>query len=193
MIGLSQILRSGSCMALGGILPCLCLLTLVKAGQAVAGGRPSGPSVGMTQICQTEQAIGFRWVRGKWKSTDFVPDRYIVVKMASGATGKGRGGCKNMAGQPEWISLDGKGHFPGCYSVRRQGQELQEVQEQICSETQIKEGGRWRVLGISCEKFKFKPDGWFHRTSLHDDLEESPELDDKDPLSVAVGHCRSTR
>ncbi len=98
-----------------------------------------------------------------------------------------------MSGQPERVSPDGKIYLPGCYAIRRQGQEFREVQEQICTETLVEDGGKWRVLGISCEKFIFKPDGWFHRTSLHDDLEDNRQPNDKDPLSVAVGHCRTVR
>lgn len=157
---------------------------------AVGQNQPPGLPAGATIICQTEQAIGFRWVRGKWKSTDFITERYIIEKLAVPPDGDEQPGCRGVPGTDNTISVD-MISVSGCYAIRRQGQESGEVRGQKCHETLMREGGKWIVRIIDCEKFKLRPDGWFHRTSLHGDLEDIPDEPGKDPLSVAVGHCRT--
>jgi len=49
---------------------------------------PAGMAAGTKMVCESEQSIGFRWIKGNWKSTDFVPGRYIVEKLAKAGNGK---------------------------------------------------------------------------------------------------------
>jgi hypothetical protein len=168
---------------------CLCLPLSPLALLAGEITRISALPAGTTFLCQTEQTIGFRWVRGKWKSTDFIAEHYIIEKLAASSEGKNHAGCLGLS-ELKGISDGEKVMVPGCYAIRRHDQKSAGIRAQVCTEAYVQEGGSWQVESIDCEKFKMQPDGWFHRSSLHADLEDDPEGDVKDPLSVAVGHCR---
>lgn len=157
--------------------------------QAARDNRPLGLSTGTTMVCRTEQAIGFRWVEGKWKSSDFTGDSYIIEKLDAGKAGTGQTDCRQMP-EGSVIAEKSKASVLGCYAFRRQSQRPDEARAEVCLESLTFSQGRWQVLAVRCEKFRFRPDGWFHRTSLHSDLDDRPEGGEKDPLSVAVGHCR---
>ena len=143
-------------------------------------------------MCQTEQVIGFRWIRGKWKSTDFMPERYIIEKLVVRPGGKEQAGCQGIA-ETAVVFGENSLTIPGCYAIRRHEQKASTAKGQICNETHARKDGKWLIKAISCEKFTFRPDGWLHRTSLHADLDDRPEGDEKDALSVAVGHCRTVK
>ncbi len=143
-------------------------------------------------VCQTEQIIGFRWIRGKWKSTDFIPERFIIEKLAVRPGANELAGCQGIAESAAVLGEDLLS-VPGCYAIRREEQKASTANGQICNETHVRMDGKWLIKAISCEKFTFRPDGWLHRTSLHADLDDMPEGDEKDSLSVAVGHCRTVK
>jgi hypothetical protein len=158
---------------------------------AVAQEQPTGLPPGAAIVCVSEQSIGFRWIKGQWKSTDFITDSYEIEKRpTAGAAG---GGCWGMSAATQIDRQGGEVFLPGCYSIRRHGESPKDAREQICSERMVRENGRWVIRVIDCETFKFRPNGWFHRTSLHDNLADRPVDDFKNPLSVTVGHCRTVR
>lgn len=170
----------------------LCLTHFPLALQAEEIARISALPAGTAFLCQTEQTIGFRWVRGKWKSTDFIAEQYIIEKLAVSPEGKKQAGCLDLS-ELKAFGDGKKAMVPGCYAIRRDDQKSAGIRAQICTEVFVQEGGSWQVESIDCEKFKMRPDGWFHRSSLHGDLDDAPEGDVKDPLSVAVGHCRTAK
>jgi hypothetical protein len=143
--------------------------------------------------CESEQSIGFRWVKGQWKSTDFIADRYVIVKRAARPDGRQKAGCQGMSAAAVIDRQSGEARLSGCYAIRRAEEGPEAAREQLCSERLRRENGRWLVRAIVCDRFAFRPDGWFHRTSLHDDLTDRPQDDSKNPLSVSVGHCRTLR
>jgi len=167
---------------------CLYLCHSPLALQAEKTTRIPGVPAGTTFLCQTEQTIGFRWVRGKWKSTDFIAEQYSIEKLAASPEGKKQPGCLDLSGLKA-LGDGKKAMVQGCYAIRRDDQKSAGIRAQKCTEVYVQEGGSWQVESIDCEKFKMRPDGWFHRSSLHADLDDAPEGDVKDPLSVAVGHC----
>lgn len=171
----------------------LSLLVGCQGGPAVAGSQPAGLPPGTTITCESEQSIGFRWVKGQWKSTDFIADRYVIVKKAARQAGPEKGGCQGMSVAVAVDRQSGEARLPGCYAIRRAGEGPETAGEQVCSERLRRVDGRWLVKAIVCDRFAFRPDGWFHRTSLHDDLTDRPQDDRKDPMSVSVGHCRTVR
>ena len=124
-------------------LVCLCLLASVHCAQATESDCPLGLSAGTIMVCQAEQAIGFHWVKGKWKSTDFIADSYIIEKRDIRATGKGSAGCQGMFTRANVISGNKEASMPGCYAIHRRGQDSHEVREQICTENMFKEGGKF--------------------------------------------------
>ncbi len=65
-------------------------------------------------VCQTEQAIGFHWVRGKWKSTDFIVDSFIIEKRDVRAAEKPNAGCLGMSAKAGAISGKEEISLPGC-------------------------------------------------------------------------------
>jgi hypothetical protein len=161
----------------------------IEVSEAVAE-LPTGLSPGKKIVCIGEQAIGFRWVNGDWKSTDFIPGRYIVEKLSEGTTGSGY--CRDLADKAKVDVAAGSVVFYGCYTVRREAGELEgNSWEHLCRERWQKAGDHWVIIDVACENFRFRPDGWFHRTSLHGDLADKPDGDGKEPLSITVGHCRT--
>ena len=172
-----------------GFIWSICLLISTSNVQAAQDDRPSGLPTGTAMVCQTEQAIGFRWVGGKWKSSDFIGDSHIIEKLDAGKAGTGQSDCRQMPEGGVIVEM-GRASVLGCYAIRRQSQRPDEARTEVCLESLTFSQGRWQVLAVRCEKFRFRPDGWFHRTSLHSDLDDRPERGEKDPLSVAVGHCR---
>lgn len=171
---------------------CLGLCHSPLALQAEEIAMISALPVGTAFLCQTEQTIGFRWVRGKWKSTDFIAEQYSIEKLAASPEGKKQAGCLDLS-ELKAFGDGKKAMVPGCYAIHRDDQKSAGIRAQICTEVFVQEGGSWQVESIDCEKFKMRPGGWFHRSSLHGDLDDAPEGDVKDPLSVAVGHCRTAK
>lgn len=169
-------------------------LVLACLGSFVtAQDQPTGLLPGTTMVCDSEQSIGFRWVKGEWKSTDFIAASYIIVKKPSKMVAAKAGACWGMSAIAQVDRLSGEVFLPACYSIRHHEGASKDAREQVCSEHMVRENGRWVVAGIACETFKFKPNGWFHRTSLHDNLVDRPENDHKDSLSMTVGHCHTVR
>lgn len=156
---------------------------------ATESKEPSGIPPGTKMVCDSEQSIGFRWVRGTWKSTDFVPARYIVEK--SGDEGKESAACGSLPGRVRMDEKTGLAVLYGCYTVRREVSGQGGRMEHVCRERWQRAGGNWSIVDVACENFRFRPDGWFHRTSLHGDLADTPDGDGKEPLSITVGHCRT--
>ena len=150
---------------------------------------PSGLPAGTRMVCDSEQSIGFRWVKGNWKSTDFVPARYSVTK--AGDEGKRSPICGTLPGSARMDDKTGLAVLYGCYTVRREVSDQDGGTEHVCRERWQKAGDTWMIVDIACENFRFRPDGWFHRTSLHGDLADKPDGDEKEPLSITVGHCRT--
>jgi hypothetical protein len=169
------------------------LLVSCQGGLAAAESQPAGLSPGTTMTCESEQSIGFRWVKGQWKSTDFIADRYVIVKRSARQAGREKGGCLGMSAAVLVDRQSGEARLSGCYAIRRAEEGPESAREYLCSERLRRENGRWLVRAIVCDRFAFRPDGWFHRTSLHDDLTDRPQDDSKNPLSVSVGHCRTLR
>jgi len=184
-----RVLQGGKLLQIIGIA----LLASCQGSLAGTSNQPAGLPPGTTMICESEQSIGFRWVKGKWKSTDFIADRYIIAKRAAMKSGQEKGGCQGMSTAALIDRQNGEARLSGCYAIRRAEESLKAAREQVCSERLRRENGRWLVRAIVCDRFAFRPDGWFHRTSLHDDLTDRPQDDRKDPMSVTVGHCRTVR
>ncbi len=171
----------------------LALLAGCQSSLAATLNQPAGPPPGTTMICESERSIGFRWVKGQWKSTDFIADRYLIAKRAVRPAGQEKGGCQGMSAAALIDRPGGEARLSGCYAIGRAEEKPEAAREQVCSERLSRENGRWVVRAIACDRFIFRPDGWFHRTSLHDDLADRPQDDRKDPMSVTVGHCRTVR
>ena len=149
---------------------------------------PSGLPAGTSMVCGGEQSIGFRWVKGRWKSTDFIPNRYLIEKRAAGQA-RSRA-CRDMVQGVVRDPGNQTASMLGCYMIRREGDDAEERREQVCLERWRAAGKRWVLDEVACDNFRFRPDGWFHRTSLHGELSATPPDDRKEPLSVSVGHCR---
>ncbi len=158
---------------------------------AVESKAPSGIPAGTKMVCESEQSIGFRWVKGNWKSTDFIPGTYAVEKLAGGMAASGY--CRgDLADKTKVDAAAGLAVLYGCYTIRREAGELESSsREDLCRERWQRERGNWILVDVACENFRFRPDGWFHRTSLHGDLADKPDGDGKEPLSITVGHCRT--
>lgn len=163
------------------------LVVHTRGAAAFEQAQPTGLPAGTSVVCAGEQTIGFRWVKGRWKSTDFIPNRYLIEKRAAGQARNEA--CRDISHGA--VSDPGRrtAVLYGCYTIRRD-EEAEEVQERVCLERWRSVGSRWVLDEVACDNFRFLPDGWFHRTSLHGDLSAGPPDNGKEPLSVSVGHCR---
>ncbi|KGO35140.1 hypothetical protein JT06_04055 [Desulfobulbus sp. Tol-SR] len=159
----------------------------IEVAAALEQAQPTGLPAGTSLVCTGEQAIGFRWVKGRWKSTDFVPNRYLIEKRAAGQARTTA--CRDISHGAVSDAGRRTAVLYGCYIIRRDG-DAEEGAEQVCLERWKSIGSRWVLDEVACDNFRFLPDGWFHRTSLHGELSTGPPNDEKDPLSVSVGHCR---
>lgn len=167
------------------ILPFVMSLSVAAAADQKP---PAGIVAGTKILCDSEQSIGFRWVKGNWKSTDFVPARYTVEKLAGDAGGAAE--CGQLPGRAKVDEQTGLAVLYGCYAVDIAVAGMSSSLRQVCRERWQKSGSTWKLVDVACENFRFRPDGWFHRTSLHGDLADRPDKDEKEPLSMTVGHCR---
>ena len=171
------------------LLPAL-LLPVVSLSAAAEDRRPpAGIAPGTRIVCASEQSIGFRWVKGNWKSTDFVPARYTVEKLAEDA--EGAAGCGPLPGGAKVDAQTGLAALYGCWAVDIEAAGQSSSLKQVCRERWRQTGATWELVDVACENFRFRPGGWFHRSSLHGDLADRPERDEKEPLSMTVGHCRT--
>ncbi len=172
------------------LLPVVLLPVMTLSAATAADQKPPAGIAAKTRIvCTSEQSIGFRWVKGNWKSTDFVPARYTVEKLAEDPGGSA--GCGQLPGRVKVDNKTGLTAVYGCWAVDIEAAGQRSSLRQVCREHWQKAGSAWEVVDVACENVRFRPDGWFHRTSLHGDLADRPEGGEKEPLSITVGHCRT--
>jgi len=174
--------------ARGSVAAIFLVVVHIQVAAALEQAPPPGLPAGTVTVCTAEQSIGFRWVKGRWKSTDFIPNRYLIDKRAAGQALSRA--CREFSPGAMFDPDKTTAVVHGCYAIRREGDDGGGEREQVCRERWRSAGSRWILDEIACDNFRFLPDGWFHRTSLHGDLAAGPPNDEKDPLSVSVGHCR---
>ena len=82
-------------------------------------------------------------------------------------------------------------HYYSCLSKRKIGEKL--ANYFICREFQKKQKSDWSVKlycrSSNLEIFNFAPNGYFHYSMTHADLEKKPKNDLKESLIISVGKC----
>jgi len=151
-------------------------------------------------ICIADQTIGYNWENGDWKSGSYAPDKYIVQKLELEDQKAIENIGRTTKSYPcfydrNWKSIPSEWGdefiISGCYNVRKAGSEFYASVSQTCSETWKKdsETDTKSLKSVNCEHFKFRPNGWFHKSRIHNHTENKPEKDYKDSLLLTVGKC----
>ena len=52
-----------------------------------------------------------------------------------------------------------------------------------------KVGTKYKLKKVVCEDFKFNPNGWFHSSFIHDNIENNPKDNYKDSIGIEYGKC----
>ncbi len=146
-------------------------------------------------ICSVEESVGFNWKNSKWIFTKFYPNKYIVKKLKVEKFEPGNkeipksGLCWNEMQFNEPLIFDNKKFIYGCYNVREHGTEFYPTSSKKCFEEWEKVGTKYKLKKVVCEDFKFNPNGWFHSSFIHDNIENNPKDNYKDSIGVEYGKC----
>ena len=139
---------------------------------------------GYSTLCIEENSVGFNWRDNKWIKTGFIGSKYLVKKISHSELKEWQ---KKDLYDENYLYLDRKDDefriMKNYYNIRRFGDELHPFDTVACWEGWDEN----ELTGIDCPKFKFKPDGYFHKSSIHGSLNEKEDY--KDSLSVSYGKC----
>lgn len=131
--------------------------------------------------CKGDKSIGFNWVNNKWEETRFYPTDHIVSKLKTNSC------LEFYAHEPERSSVSSE----VCINIREMGEQYAPNLSGKCTEFIAPEGALWssylKCEGLFTGIFLTKPDGWFHRATVHSQLE--PVNNNKDSLLIEVGKC----
>ena len=134
-----------------------------------------------TLYCKGEKSTGFNWRENNWQEQKFYPSDYIVSKWKTNF-------CF------EFIFVEPKNYGVSkevCVNIRVAGEEYSPAVSGKCLEYTAPVGAKWSDY-LQCEgkftgQFITKLDGWFHRSSIHNDLDVAKAY--KDSILTAVGKC----
>jgi hypothetical protein len=140
-------------------------------------------------LCISDQDTGFNWVNGKWITTQFTPDKYILEKLDYDKLMN----ATNYFGRPVNCSvpiasnLDAESSVvKACYSIRRFGSDaLITIDALDCYESFKNK----TLQGIYCPtQGNFKPNGLFVKLPSYISMDLSPKKV-KDSIALSVGTC----
>ena len=139
---------------------------------------------GYSTLCIEENSVGFNWRDNKWIKTGFIGSKYLVKKISHSELKEWQ---KKELYDENYLYLDRKDDefriMKNYYNIRRFGDKFIPLFNQTCSE--LWDGKE--LESIQCPNFIFKPDGYFHRSSIHGSLDEKDDY--KDSLSLSYGKC----
>ncbi len=140
-------------------------------------------------LCVGEKSTGFNWEQGEWVAVRFKLSKYIISKIQPDSPKAGS--CKTTLKNVKSGSFQIWGWTEGCYNIRRMGTEFYPHLTQVCPENWEKSGSGHSITYIDCRKkgWVFRPNGNFIHSSIHVNLDPSPEKNYKDSLSISVGKC----
>ena len=178
------------------VLAVFCWSAIYPLGAHARDGERLSP---FKQLCVADMSTGFNWKNGNWVPVRFKEKRYIVSKIdppKSLNLASERGEimafveCTLPQKDTEELILDNFHHFPACLKIQILGEDRPNFLD--CWETHIKdEEEKWSTK-ISCgNEFAFSPNGHFHSSIFHDNVDSKPKNDYKDSLSISVGKCGS--
>ncbi len=159
-----------------------------------------------SSLCVVEKSTGFEWVINNWKSVDFpvlATDKYLVKKVDAELYPYSCSSSQNRSYDiySSWYWDGEPYHFRyGCYKIKEFTYDwsIDDMSGLDCHE-------HWttypkydddtnpvtkKLERVECKEnksFAFAPNGWFHTSYIHDQIEAI--IDVKIPLSVSVGVC----
>ena len=139
---------------------------------------------GYSALCITEDSTGFSWKDNKWKRTNYTSSKYLAKKIPHSELDEFYiNDIQELNKFPLTRRDDQWRHLRNYYNIREFGEEFYKFANQICSE--LWDGKE--LLYIACEDFKFKPNGYFHKSGIYSSLSEKEDY--KDSLFVEYGKC----
>lgn len=156
------------------------LLVLLSATSLQAADMPDQ----YTLYCKGEKATGFDWQSNDWVPMTFKPVDYIVVKSPNNKCFDVDGKVKEAEGAFRWKEV--------CINIRESGKEYEPYLSVKCTEYYPDPSRTKWTASLNCRSLSYKSfltsfNGWFHRSSIHDDL--ASRSDYKDSLLVEIGKC----
>lgn len=147
------------------------------SSSAMAGDFPEE----YTLYCKGDRSTGLNWSKDRWEETRFYPKDHIVAKWKTNS-------CLEFVTKPPKRSVVSN---EVCVNIREPGQEYRPALSGKCTEFVAPQGASWSNFlvcdGLFTGYFVTRIDGWFHRSSMHSQLDAFK--DDKDSLVVEVGKC----
>lgn len=177
---------------------CLFALSIVNAEIAVA----KEPILVLRQLCIADHGTGFNWENGAWTQVNYIEPKYAVLKVdypndisddSSGDEFEKYLHCTLEIGKRTGVNLDAYKSYNACLKVQKVGEDYSTYL--ACREIHVKsnETGKWRVK-FDCSdnkynSFHMRPNGRFHKGYIHANVQDEPEDDYKDSLTIYVGKC----
>lgn len=135
--------------------------------------------------CKGEKATGFNWRSNEWVETNFKMDDYIIIKSPNNK-------CMETI-DSQVRTYSGVMHTKDvCVNIREAGKQYMPNISGKCTEYYADASDtKWKDF-LSCDNifeknFATSFNGWFHRASVHSDL--NIRSDYKDSLVIEVGKC----
>lgn len=178
---------------------CLALLfILTSVVTALAAEKPDFPILKFKNdneisfLCIEEHSVGFAWKEKKWSPINYQPTKQLIKRFN---TKNSDGACeRKLKGNPPTADDIKIGFTKGCYNIREFGKEIWDLESLVCDERwEVGALGEYELMYVNCRQsiftpdIKFKPNGNFHASYVHSDLDD--DKTEKDSIYISVGKC----
>ena len=173
-----------------GYLGAICALLLPLQAFAKGGERLAN----LKQLCIADQGVGFNWREGRWQSTVFKPEKFVVTKITPPQSPSDIKEGEHLAYLRCTLDFEDREELSSMYNSCLRVQEVGDASPTFmaCYELHLKSNNQkeWRVtFQCNLDNFYFDPNGNYHSGSIHQNVEDNPENDYKDSLGIYVGKC----
>ena len=174
--------------------------TLAVVGAGTTNARE--PLTVLRQLCIADHGTGFNWENGAWKQVNYLKPKYVVLKVdypkvipedSPNDEFRRYLHCTLAFGEETGMNLETLQSYSACLRVQEVGEERSTYF--ACKELHYQDGDAdtWSVK-FSCsedgfETFHMRPNGQFHKGYIHGNVQDKPNDDYKDSLSIFVGKC----
>ena len=141
-----------------------------------------------TSLCVGEKSTGFDWVNGDWELANFVTYKYLATKVEA----TNQEFCSDSKNPLELYYADQTLTTYGCYRIKRFGRTANfpfdciEKWTTFTKEDEEANPKTKELISVSCENFRFEPNGWFQKDKL-DGINSYSIL--KNSIYIEVGKC----
>ena len=173
------------------------VLSLVASGSVIANNGER--LLTLQQLCIADDGTGFSWLNGAWVRTRFTTPKYIVTSVAvpasweqADADDKLNVYIRCFDDKDEFVD-DNYAEYNTCLKVQEIGKEWSEYHRCLEVHSNFDNSDEWDIKFFCHNKdaLYLEPNGYFHKSFMHANLDPEPEDDYKDSLGIYVGKCGS--